>query len=184
MRSCVSSHYYQVSKAKMIQNESEGGVPMEVQVRRINHTEESVQQVIYEFLAPHETYCLFIIGNMKRNFPDSHIYLATRGSQYVGVAGYYEGFHSVIPFALDPEATRALIRHVTQQHKDIKVLGAVGTVAVPAYEELNRIGYSLVSDPHCAFMQLEAPPPPQKFETQARLIAEGDYPANASSQDG
>jgi ribosomal protein S18 acetylase RimI-like enzyme len=152
---------------------------MEVQVRHINHAEESLQKGIYEFLAPYETYCLFIIGNMKRNFPDSHIYLATRGSRWVGVAGYYDGFHSVIPFALDPEAARALIRHVAQQHKDIKVLCAVGTVAAPAYEELNRWDYSLVNDPHCAFMQLDAPPPPQKFEPQARLIAEGDHPAVA-----
>jgi hypothetical protein len=55
----------------------------------------------------------------------------------------------------------------------------VGTVAAPAYEELNRRGYSRVNDPHCAFMQLETSPPYQKFEPHARLITEGDYPAVA-----
>jgi predicted GNAT family acetyltransferase len=152
---------------------------MEVQVSTIDPTDTSIQNRICEFLAPYETYCLFVIGNMKRNFPGSHIYLATRGNQWVGIAGYYDGFHSVMPFALDPEAARALVRYVTQQHPIIKTLGAVGTVAAPAYEELNRSGYALVSDPHCAFMQLEALPPFQKYEQHVRLIAPNDYPTVA-----
>jgi RimJ/RimL family protein N-acetyltransferase len=152
---------------------------MDIQVRSINQADESVKSSIYKFLAPYETYCLFIIGNLKRNFPGSHIYLATRGSQWVGVAGYYDGFHSVMPFALDAEAARALLRHIVQQHKEFKVLGAVGTVASPAYEELSCHGYSLASDPHCAFMELEMLPPTQEFEPYARLITPDDYPAVA-----
>lgn len=152
---------------------------MEIEVRSIDPADVSIQKDICEFLAPYETYCLFVIGNMKRNFPGSHLYLAMRGNQWVGVAGYYEEFHSVMPFALDPEAARALIRHVAQQHKDIRALGAKGTVAAPAYEELNRIGYSLVSDPQCAFMELDVLPPKQKLEPLARLMAPGDYPAIA-----
>jgi RimJ/RimL family protein N-acetyltransferase len=152
---------------------------MAVQVKSINQGDANAIAGIYEFLAPYETYCLFIIGNLRLKFPGSHIYLATRGSQWVGVAGYYDGFNSVMPFALDAEAARALIRHIVQRHGEFKVLGAVGTVAAPAYEELRCHGYSLASDPHCAFMELEAPPLPQKFESQVRLIAPDDYPAVA-----
>jgi hypothetical protein len=50
---CISAHNYHVSKAKMMRNESEGGIPMEVQVRNIDHAKESVQRGIYEFLAPY-----------------------------------------------------------------------------------------------------------------------------------
>jgi RimJ/RimL family protein N-acetyltransferase len=81
----------------------------------------------------------------------------------------------VTPFALDPEAARALARHIVQNHPEILFLCAISTVAEPACNELRLMGYELAGDPRCVFMQLNTPPPQQPFEELARLIKPGDY---------
>jgi RimJ/RimL family protein N-acetyltransferase len=148
---------------------------MDVQVEKLDHQDVHIRQRIYDFLAPHEAYCLFITGNLKSNFPDSHIYIARRGEQWVGVAGYYEHFSSIVPFSLDPEATRALVAGIAERHSKIRSLCAVAAVAEPACDVLLHMGYMHMEDPRCAMMQLEELPSLQVSEDLARPITPADY---------
>jgi predicted GNAT family acetyltransferase len=148
---------------------------MGLQVEKIDHDDVSVRKRLFDFLAPHEAYCLFITGNLKRSFPDSHIYIAKQGEDWVGVAGYYGIFCSVVPFAFEPETARALAKHIAEHHPAIKYLNGVSTVAAPACEELHRMGYKLAGDPRCIFMQMYERPPRQPFEELARPMATADH---------
>jgi ribosomal protein S18 acetylase RimI-like enzyme len=152
---------------------------MDVQVESIDPQDARIRARLFDFLAPYEAYSLFITGNLKNNFTDSHLYIAKRGEHWVGVAGYYELFQSMVPFALDPETTRALVKRITEKHSSIRSLCAVSDVAEPACDVLLQMGYKHTEDPRCALMQLEEPPPQQAFEDLVRLITPADYAAVA-----
>ncbi len=148
---------------------------MHLLVERIDHEDESIRNRLFDFLAPHEPYCLFITGNLKKNQPDSHLYIVRSGTEWLGVAGYYSFFRSLTSFSLEPEAVRALTRHVVEVHPDILHLTAIAHVAEPACDELRRMGYQIVGDPRCVFMRLETLPAFQPHEDLARLIVPSDY---------
>ena len=148
---------------------------MDVKVESIDPQDARIRERLYDFLAPYEAYSLFITGNLKNNFPDSHLYIARRGERWAGVAGYYELFGSMVPFAFDQETTRALVQRITEQHPSIRSLCAVADVAEPACDVLLHMGYKLTEDPRCALMQLEEPPPRQLLEDLVRPITPGDY---------
>jgi ribosomal protein S18 acetylase RimI-like enzyme len=95
------------------------------------------------------------------------------------VAGYYDLFCSIVPFALDPEATRALVKRITERHPKIRSLCAAIEVAEPACDILLHMGYKHTEDPRCALMQLEEPPPRQLYEDLVRPITPADYAAVA-----
>jgi len=152
---------------------------MNLCVEKIDHEDPAVREKVYEFLAPHEPYCLFITGNLKMGFPGSHLYVARRGVDWLGVAGYYAGPKSLIPFSPEPEAVRVLIRHVAENHPVIDYLNAIASVAEPACDELRRLGYEITGDPRQIFMQLEGEPVPQPHQGLARLMTTADHRAVA-----
>lgn len=148
---------------------------MDLQLEKVNHEDLDVRKHIFDFLAPHEAYCLFITGNLKRCFPDSHHYIARRGKDWVGIAAYYGHPNSIVLFCFNPETGRALTRHVAERHPSLECLCAIAPLAEPAYDELHRMGYLLTEDPKCVFMQLDDQPPPQPFEEFVRPIVPEDY---------
>jgi ribosomal protein S18 acetylase RimI-like enzyme len=152
---------------------------MDIYVEKIDHENAAVQKRLFDFLAPNEHYCLFITGNLKMDFPDSHIYVAIRGNSWVGVAAYYGVPRSVVPFTHEPQVARSLIRKVAEHHPAVSFMCAISRVAEPACDELRFMGYKLLNDPWCVFMQLDKLPPPQPFEEFARLVTPDDHPSVA-----
>ena len=148
---------------------------IDLRLEKVNHEEASMRKRIFDFLAPHEAYCLFITGNLKQSFPDSHIYIARDGENWAGVAGYYGIPRSIVLFSFQQEVARALTRHVAERHPDITGLCAAAHLAEPGYEELRRAGYELTDDPRCVFMQLDMQPPLQPFEEFVRMITAADF---------
>jgi ribosomal protein S18 acetylase RimI-like enzyme len=148
---------------------------MDVQVEKVDHEDIDMRKRIFDFLAPHETYCLFITGNLKNCFPDSHIYIASRGKDWVGVAGFYGLPNSIVLFSFNPEAARALTLHVAELHPGLACLCAISPLAEPACDELRRMKYELTEDPRCVFMQLDEQPPPQPFQELVRPMAPADH---------
>jgi RimJ/RimL family protein N-acetyltransferase len=164
---------------------------MELSTEKVDHETEAVRERLFEFLAPHEVRCLFVTGNLKNNFPGSHIYVAARADEWVGAAGYYETPRSVVPFADDPATARALVRRVAEEHPEIECVNGMADTVRPACEELGGLGYDVKGDPRQVFMRLDMQsdmqsdmqpddaPPPQPHEDLARLMAPGDHEAVA-----
>jgi RimJ/RimL family protein N-acetyltransferase len=148
--------------------------PMDLKVEKLDHEDAGVRQRIFDFLAPYEPHCLFITGNLKRDFPDSHIYAAGRDGRWLGLTAYYGMAHSLVPFALEPRTVRVLARHVGERHPEFKYLVGISSVAGPAFDELSSMGYSLLADPKCVFMQMDHPPPRQPWEELVRPMQPAD----------
>ena len=144
-------------------------------IHKLDLDNERVCAKLTSYLAPHEPHALFILGNLNQRFPGSHIYVAQAGDTWVGVAGYYAGPRSLIPFSDDPDVVRALVRHVVARHPDIQWVNGIDYAARPAYEELLALGFRPDNDPHQAFMELEGEPPRQAHEELARPMREGDH---------
>ena len=56
----------------------------EVVVEKINHEDPAVARRLVEMLRPRETHALFLLGNLKNNYPESHLYVARRGDDGSG----------------------------------------------------------------------------------------------------
>ncbi len=84
--------------ARDMQSHVERKYEMEFTIEKVDHEDEAMRERLLDFLAPHEVRCLFITGNLKNDFPGSHIYVAARGDEWVGAAGYYETPRSVVPY--------------------------------------------------------------------------------------
>ena len=144
-------------------------------IHKLDLDNERVRARLTSYLAPHEAHALFILGNLNQRFPGSHMYVAQAGDTWVGVAGYYAGPRSLIPFSEEPEAVRALVRHVAARHPDVQWLNGIDYAAGPAYEELLVLGFRPDNDPHQVFMELEREPARQAHEELARPMREGDH---------
>jgi len=147
-----------------------------MRIEKVNHEDPAVKARIIEFLAPHERHCLFVLGNLRRDFPDSHIYVASRGTEWVGLTGYYGGPKSMAPFAEDAEAVRGMVHRVAERHPDVRWMTGIAYAAAPAYAELLRLGFQPDNDPHQVFMELDGAPPPQPHEDSTRPVRSEDAP--------
>ena len=149
-------------------------------IHKLDHEQPAIRAAIFDFLASYETRTLFILGNLNAGLPDQHLYAASREGKWVGVAGYYGLPRSLIPFALDPEVTRALVAHAAASHPQIDWLNGPGDVARPALEELAECGYEPTCPPWQFFMEAELPDdaaiPRCEHEQRVRLIRPDDAP--------
>ncbi len=145
-----------------------------MQIEKLNFGDPDTRVRIEEYLEPHESHALFLLGNMKMEFPGSHLYAASEGGQWLGIAGYYDSYTSVALFAENAKASRALVRHASVAHPEIRFLSGAESCAGPACDELLSLGYRLNSDPQLAFMALEGQPPYQKGEELCRPFREED----------
>ncbi|MGE5610189.1 MAG: GNAT family N-acetyltransferase [Bacillota bacterium] len=140
---------------------------------KIDHEDADQRRALYEYLGPRETHSLFIVGNLSSRLPGSHLYVASRGNEWVGIAGYYELPKSLIPFSTEPDVARALARHVAGIHP-IEWANGVGYATWPAYEELLALGFKAMNDPRELFMELSLSQveqlPMTAHEKRVRLI--------------
>jgi ribosomal protein S18 acetylase RimI-like enzyme len=146
-----------------------------MRIKKINHTDESIRRRLFDFLAPYETHALFILGNLAANFPGSHLYVARDGDDWLGVAGYYEGPKTLIPFSTDPDITRKLVRHVAKRHPTVEYMNSIGYAGKPAYETLLKMKYEPDNDPLQVFMELDHEPDPQPHEDRVMLKRPSDH---------
>jgi ribosomal protein S18 acetylase RimI-like enzyme len=144
-------------------------------IEMLNHEDPDTRARLVEYLAPNESYALFLLGNLTANHPGSHLYAAVKEGRWRGVAGYYDSYKSVSLFAEDTESSRALIRSASLIHPDICYLSGGRLSAEPACDELQSLGYRLKnSDPQLIFMELEGALPYQKGEELCRPFCEED----------
>lgn len=152
---------------------------MGLRIDKVDHTEPAVRERIVAFLAPHEAHALFILGNLMAGFAGSNLYVASRSGEWLGVAGFYEGPASLIPFSTDADVVRALVRHVAERRPDLRFMNGIDYVAEPAYDELLSLGFAPGNDPRQVFMERDGEPPPQRLEEHARPFAPEDAEAVA-----
>jgi RimJ/RimL family protein N-acetyltransferase len=122
-------------------------------IEKVDHDRPEVRAELVSFLAERETHNLFILGNLTRGFPQSHVYTARRGGRLVGAAGYYARPKGVCPFSTDEQVVRGLVRHVAAIHRPIEHLNAIGYVGRPALEEILSMGFALRNEPWQVFME-------------------------------
>ncbi|HEX2973997.1 MAG TPA: GNAT family N-acetyltransferase [Tepidisphaeraceae bacterium] len=120
---------------------------------KIDHEDAGHRRALYDYLGPQEAHALFIVANLSSRLPGSHLYIASRGSEWVGIAGYYELPKSLIPFSTDPDVARALARHVAEIHP-VEWVNGIGYAAWPAYEQLLALGFTAMNDPRDVLMEL------------------------------
>lgn len=81
--------------------------------------------------------------------------MAEQDGGCIGVAGHYAGPRSLIPFSLQPDIVRALVRHVAGVLPGLQHINGIDCVAEPAREELISMGYPPANDPDQVSMELE-----------------------------
>lgn len=152
--------------------------PPVLQIQKVDHEQEEVRRALIGFLAERETHNLFILGNLMARFPGSHIYVASRHGRWAGVAGYYQTPKSIIPYSIDAEISRALVRHILGIHRPVEWLCGVGYAAGPALDEMKSCGFAVINDPRQVFMEAavdqEADIPQCPHEDLARFIKDRD----------
>jgi ribosomal protein S18 acetylase RimI-like enzyme len=157
-------------------NRNEGN-PM-LRIEPLDHEAAAVRERLFAFLAPHESYGLFILGNLNTRFPGTHLYAAVEGERWLGVAGYYDGPRSLIPFTLDVAVATALAEQVLAVHPTPEWLLGAAFAAEPALAVLVQRGFTVLNHPRHVFM--EAPLgqtlalPRSPHEEHVRLMRPGD----------
>lgn len=155
----------------------------DIQIEKVDHEQDAVRRALISHLAARETHNLFILGNMAARFPGSHLYIASRGGEWVGVAAYYELPRSIIPFSTEAETTRALVRHIVTLHRPVEWLCGVDYAARPGLDELVASGFALINDPRQVFMEAaitqDEDIPRCPHEEKARFIEDRDGEAVA-----
>ncbi|MGH7142758.1 MAG: GNAT family N-acetyltransferase [Planctomycetota bacterium] len=133
------------------------------------------------FLAPFETQALFLIGNLKRSMPGSHLYAVRDGGRLLAVAGYYDGGRSFVPFAVEPDlpagaaALAALALHVAERHQPFEWVVGPAAMARPGLAALEARGWRVLNDPRQVFMEHEGLPPPTLHRAQVRGLTISDH---------
>lgn len=142
----------------------------------VDTSDAATRQRIVEYLRPHETHALFILGNLKSDRP-VNLYAAESGGDWLGLAAYYPVFKSFNPFSYDPRVSAELAAHVAGLHPDIDMLLGMDQIARPAFERLASMGYRTDDDLDDVFMELDGVPPPQRWEELGRLYQPSDAEA-------
>ena len=154
---------------------------MPLTIEKADHDAEPVRRRLIDYLTPHETQALFLIGNLVNGYAGSHYYVAREGDRYAGVAGYFDRPRSASLFAEDAAAARALVTHLTQHHPQIDFVNAVESIGVPASDQMQALGYLPANDPRQTFMEFTIPDefPKVPHEEHARPIDPRDGQAAA-----
>ena len=147
---------------------------MMCEIEKLDHTNAAVRKEIFAFLAGSERHALFILGNLRMNFPQSHLFVASNLGRWLGIAGYYSIPKSIIPFSEDAGVVRALVRYAASVHGPIEYVNGIDYAAGPAYEELLKMGYQPAGNPHQVFMEMTGLPSRQRHEASARPLEDRD----------
>ncbi len=124
---------------------------MEIAV--VDAAQPGVRQMLIDYLRPHETRALFLVGNLQANFQPSFIYTARNNNALAGICGYYPTFQSCTIYSEDAEASRLLARKIFDQHMIGALLG-MKEMARPAYDELIKLGKAATNSPEQLFLEL------------------------------
>src|SRR5687768_8921965 len=156
----------------------------EVVVEKINHEDPAVARRLVEMLRPRETHALFLLGNLKNNYPDSHLYVARRGDDWLGVAGFYARPKSCSLLTEDRDVAGALVRHMVERHPSVEMVLAIDPVGRWAYEAMLELEFVPVGQPREVFMEVTIPDPLPvvAHEEKVRQIEERDAMACARLQ--
>ena len=137
------------------------------------------RQELINFLAPHESHALFLLGNLLNPTQPSYLYKSVEGSTITGVCGFYPAFRSCNLFSTNAEAACALAEHVFSHHDPISLLG-MASIVKPSYTALISLGKIPEGSPDYLFFELDLEHefiPHTQSKGTIRPIQEGDLEA-------
>ena len=111
------------------------------------------KEALLNYLIPHETRSLFLLGNLLNPRQSSTLYVAQEGSSLLGVCGYYPTYHSCSLFSEKEEASRAFAQLIHDRYPASTLLG-MKQMVLPAYERLLSLGHLPLEDPEHVFFEL------------------------------
>jgi predicted GNAT family acetyltransferase len=125
-----------------------------VDVEIVSISQKSELKTLVEYLKPHETHALFLIGNFMHSTCESTIYVAKRKGVLVGVCGCYPTFQSCSIFSEDVLATESFAKIVLRNHPCVKTVLGMADVVKPAYDVFVASGKKSTRDPELLFLEL------------------------------
>lgn len=139
----------------------------------LDHEDPAVKAQVREYLAPHESHAMFILGNLRSARP-TRLYAARLGGELVGVCGFYPTHRSLIPFSTERQVIRDLVAHFLSRHPRVDWMNGIDYCAEPAREVMLSMGHEPDNDPRQIFLELEGMPPEQPGEQACRLFCDED----------
>jgi predicted GNAT family acetyltransferase len=145
----------------------------------VDVAKKRVREELVEYLRPHETHALFLLGNMVNHCYPSATYVARQGGMTAGVCSYWPLFQSCSMFSENHTASRALAQMVLKNHPAVKTVLGMADMVKPTYDEFIASGRSPTRDPENLFFELatENFVPFISPDGIARRAAEGDVDA-------
>lgn len=150
-----------------------------MKITKLDINQESARKEVLDYLVPHETRALFLLGNLLTNFKPGFIYAAKESERIVGFCGYYPTFHSCTIFSESSEVSRAFAQIVLEKHSDVNHLLGMSEMIKPAYSEFVKAGRRPGNAPEKDFFELEIENFKPFFisEGSIRTVAEKDLDA-------
>ena len=111
------------------------------------------KEALLNYLIPHETRSLFLLGNLLNPRQSSTLYVAQEGSSLLGVCGYYPTYHSCSLFSEKESASIAFAHLIHERYSSATVLG-MKQMVLPTYETLLSLGHVPLASPEQTFFEL------------------------------
>lgn len=153
-----------------------------VVVEKVRHEDAAVARRLVGVLRPRETHALFLLGNLVNGFPESHVYVARSGEEWVGVAGYYERPKSCSLWAEDRGVARALVREVAGRHAGVETVLGIDPVGRYAFEAMIEMGFVSLGEPREVFMEMTIPERFGRVEHEEKVRGVEDRDAMACAR--
>ncbi len=116
--------------------------------------DEQFRSELIDYLKPHETKALFLLGNILNHYDASALYVARKNGKIVAVCGYYAPFQSCSIFSEDHSATQALAHIMLKNHPSVRTTLGMADIVKPAYDEFIAAGRQSIRDPEVLFFEL------------------------------
>lgn len=111
------------------------------------------KEELLNYLLPHETHALFLLGNLLAPCQPSTLYIAKKGGSILGVCGYYPTYHSCSLFSEKESASIAFAHLIHERYSSATVLG-MKQMVLPTYETLLSLGHVPLASPEQTFFEL------------------------------
>jgi predicted GNAT family acetyltransferase len=156
----------------------------DVKICEIDVSPEEVRMKLIDYLKPHETQALFILGNLVNHFYPSSLYVAQREEKIVGICGYWPLFQACSIFCRHAEVSRMFAQTILKHHPSVRTVLGMADMVKPAYDEFIAAGEQSLRDPENLFFELSTENffPYISSEGILRKITENDVDAVARLQ--
>lgn len=126
-----------------------------MEVVQVDIEQKSTRMELIEYLTPHESHALFLLGNLFNPTCASVMYIAKKHGRIVGVCGYYPTFQSCSIFSEDTEATRIFAQVMLKEYPSLKAVLGMADIVKPVYDACVVAGKRSMCDPENLFLELK-----------------------------